>query len=145
MTQHQWHQLKALSRVEWVLLFVSSCFLIMVSISLGVFGYGRTKNIIEWFTSDDMSKISNEGEMIWAQTVARLVRVAAYHGPVRFNCLTQALVLWGILGWQGILAEIRFGLHNEPGETFFAHAWVECNGINLIDSIQTQQHISAFI
>ena len=146
MTRHQWHQLKALSWDEWTWLLVSSCLLVVVAVSLRVIGYGRTKKMIYRFIPQGITVgVSNEAEMVWALSIARMVRVAACHGPVRFNCLTQALVLWGILTSRGVSAEIRFGLHNESAASLFAHAWVECNGINLVDNPETQQKIAAFV
>ena len=146
MTRHQWHQLKALTWDEWFWLFVCYCLLVLVASLLRVLGYGRTKKLIHRFIPKRTTPgVPNEAEMVWATSIARLIRVATWHGPLRFNCLTQALVLWGILTRRGVSAEIRFGLHNEPGASLFAHAWVECRGINLMDNPETQQKISAFV
>ena len=146
MIRHRWQQLKALSLQDWIGLFVCYFLLVLVAGSLSVSGYHRTRNLVDWFaTKGSTSQRPGGASMAWAHAITRLVNMAAWHGPVRFNCLSKALVLWGILTRRGIPAEIRFGLHHEPDETMFAHAWVECHGVNLVDSAETRQRITAFV
>jgi len=64
------------------------------------------------------------------QTTARMVRIAAQHGPYRAKCLEQSLVLRWLLLRQGIDARILFGARKED-EQVQAHAWVEVNGVAL--------------
>jgi len=67
-----------------------------------------------------------------AERTARMVYVAANHGPYRANCLKRSLVIWGLLRRRGIPAELRIGVNN--GEKIFqAHAWVESMGVVLAE------------
>ena len=73
-----------------------------------------------------------------------MVAIAAAHGIYRANCLKQSLVLWWLLSRRGIKSEIVFGAQRDVVDDFNAHAWVECNGINLSDSEEVQQRFAAF-
>jgi len=64
------------------------------------------------------------------QHTARMVRIAAQHGPYRAKCLEQSLILRWLLLRQGIDARILFGARKEE-ERMQAHAWVEVNGVAL--------------
>ncbi len=64
------------------------------------------------------------------QTISRLVRIAAEHGPYRAMCLEQSLVLHWLLRRQGIDARILFGTRKEDDRTE-AHAWVEVDQMSL--------------
>jgi hypothetical protein len=68
-----------------------------------------------------------------AQRLARLVSIAANHGPYRATCLRQSLALWWLLRRRRIPAELRIGVRKEQGE-LQAHAWVEHNGQALNDA-----------
>jgi hypothetical protein len=62
-----------------------------------------------------------------AQRIARLVSIAANHGPYRATCLRQSLALWWLLRRRGIAAELRIGVRKD-GAALLAHAWVEHEG-----------------
>jgi hypothetical protein len=64
------------------------------------------------------------------QSIARMVRVAAEHGPFRAKCLEQSLVLRWLLLRRGFDARILFGARKED-EQMQAHAWVEVDGVAL--------------
>ena len=61
------------------------------------------------------------------QRIARLVSIAANHGPYRATCLRQSLALWWLLRRRGIAAELRIGVRKD-GAALLAHAWVEHEG-----------------
>ena len=77
-----------------------------------------------------------------ANRIARLVAIAAYHGPYRATCLRQSLALWWLLRRRGIPAELRIGVRKDDGE-LQAHAWVEHDGQALNDA-QNATAYSAF-
>jgi len=75
------------------------------------------------------------------ETIARMVRIAAAHGPYRAKCLEQSLVLRWLLQRQGIDARIVFGARKED-QQMQAHAWVEVNGVALNEDNGVYQDFS---
>lgn len=65
--------------------------------------------------------------------VAALVTVAARHGVVRGNCLSQSLTLQQLLRRAGVVAQLRIGARR-AADGIEAHAWVEHEGCPLNDS-----------
>ena len=57
----------------------------------------------------------------------RLVILAARNHLYRMECLRQALTLKKLLGGQGIVTELRFGIRKEAKQ-LLAHAWLEYEG-----------------
>ena len=51
------------------------------------------------------------------QVIARMIAVAAAHGPYRANCLKQSLVLWWMLARRDTHSEIRFGVPKVQDQT----------------------------
>jgi len=130
---------------EWWLMLVAMLLLPVVAMSLRIFEYNKTKNIFSHFISD----ISGQKEPVptdleKASVIARMVTVASRHGPYRANCLKQSMVLWWMLARHGILSEIKFGVQKNTDESFGAHAWVECYGMNMSDTEKEQQSFLAF-
>jgi hypothetical protein len=78
-----------------------------------------------------------------ARTVARMVDVAARHGPYRATCLPRSLVLWWLLLRRGIKCDLRIGVRKEAGR-FEAHAWTEWRGTVLNDSEDVRERFAAF-
>jgi hypothetical protein len=67
------------------------------------------------------------GGCAWlAGVVVRTLRVL----PVDDRCLTQSLVLTGLLARRGVATVFVLGVR--PGEAFAAHAWVELDGRALL-------------
>jgi len=78
-----------------------------------------------------------------AQRIARLVSIAANHGPYRATCLRQSLALWWVLRRRGIAAELRIGVRKDGGE-LQSHAWVEHAGQALNDLQRATGAYAAF-
>lgn len=138
-------QLKAFSLEEWRLLLSAMSLLPIVALSLRMRGFKRTQISMRRLISKgtDLTE-PNKAEMERARIIARMVAVAAGHGAYRANCLKKSLVLWWMLARRGIKSEIVFGVQKDAVEDFNAHAWVECNGVNLSDSDEVQQKFTAF-
>lgn len=64
--------------------------------------------------------------------IAELVAVAARHGVVRGNCLSQSLTLKRLLDRHGVAGTLRVGARR-AGAGLEAHAWVEHDGRPLND------------
>src|ERR1700735_3515492 len=62
------------------------------------------------------------------RTIARLEESAARHVIFHPTCLERSLTLWCLLRRRGIPAELCVGARKEAG-IFEAHAWVECEGV----------------
>lgn len=62
-----------------------------------------------------------------ARRLARLLDLAARHGPFRARCLVRSLCLERMLRRRGIHCAFRLGAVPEAG-ALAAHAWVECAG-----------------
>ena len=138
-------QLKTLSLEEWWLLLSAMILLPLVALSLRLKGFKQTQKSMRRFISQESNLAApSEAEIEKAQVISRMVVVAAGHGAYLANCLKQALVLWWMLARRGIKSEIVFGVQKESDNNFNAHAWVECNGVNLSDSDEIQQKFSAF-
>lgn len=132
--------MRALTLREWRLLMVAVFILPVVALSLRFTGINRTKNFLSKFipdhTRDNDQNIQDQG---LAQTITHMVSVAARYVPLKANCLRQSLVIWWLLARHGLESEIRFGVKTNPAEEFAAHAWVECDGVNLSDSDALQK------
>ena len=139
-------QLKTLSLEEWWLLLSAMILLPLVALSLRLKGFKQTQDSMRRFISMELNLTApNEAEMEKARIVARMVAVAAGHGAYKANCLKQSLVLWWMLARRGIKSEIVFGVQKESVNNFNAHAWVECNEVNLSDSEEVQLKFASFI
>ena len=138
-------QIKKLSLGEWRLLLFAMGLLPLVALSLRMRGFKRTQNSLRRFIPKESDLIEpTAAEMEKAKVISRMITVAAGHGAYRANCLKRSLVLWWLLARRGIKSEIVFGIPKEALKEFNAHAWVECNGINLSDSERSQQEFTAF-
>jgi Transglutaminase-like superfamily len=67
-----------------------------------------------------------------AQRTAWLVQAAARYFAGRDSCLSQSLVLWWLLRYRGMAAEVRVGARRHA-DGLQAHAWVEYRGRVLND------------
>lgn len=78
-----------------------------------------------------------------ARRVARMVSIAANHGPYRASCLPRSLLTWWLLRRQGIATALLFGVNREGG-AFSAHAWVELDGVVINDGPQVAKRHAPF-
>jgi hypothetical protein len=141
-------QIAGLSFTEWVFLSVATLLLPCMGLCLRFFGYRRTQSFLK--NRVIINRNREPASLLAidrAQTIARMVGIAARHGPYHANCLGQALVLHWVLTMVRIPAEIKFGIpHQFPDQgsvQFTAHAWVEYLGINLSD-IGSGRHYAVF-
>jgi hypothetical protein len=73
--------------------------------------------------------------------MAHIVSAAAAFLPWRALCLEQSLALCFLLRRRGHDAVVRLGVRPYP---FAAHAWVECNGVPLAESLEHLRAFAAF-
>ena len=68
-------------------------------------------------------------QMIWAVTTA------ARHFPAACACLPQALAAQVMLGRSNHSAEVRIGVAKSEHGKLDAHAWLECGGVPVNDTV----------
>jgi hypothetical protein len=102
-----------------------------VGASLRLLGFKRTRDLLERFAPPPAQQELGETSLFEnANRIARLVGIAANHGPYRATCLRRSLMLWWLLRRRGIPAELRIGVRKD-GKDLNAHAWVEHRDVPL--------------
>ena len=109
-----------------------------VHASLAVFGYGRTRRMIERVSRRTPARAAMSAEIADAQALARLAASAGANALGEATCLRRALLLHGWLRRRGLRPVLLLGLPADapvpaPGR-FSAHAWVELEGVRLLES-----------
>lgn len=125
------------------MIFIAMLLLPIVALSLRIGRFNKTKAFMSHFIPAESSRGSlDEVKIEKANVISRMISIAARYGPYRANCLKQSLVLWWLLARQDISSEIRFGVQKTPGESFGAHAWVECDGESFSNFQEYKQQFS---
>lgn len=142
-----WQRLRrfrSLSRNEQRLFFQAIALLPLLSASFRVIGFLRTQRALQVLIHKGMPRQSTvEGRTILVGVTLHMVQAAAEYGIGRPTCLERSLVLWWLLGRQGIPAQMRIGARKVQGK-FEAHAWVECGGLNVGEPVEPHRHFEAF-
>ncbi len=71
------------------------------------------------------------------RTVEAVRTASRYYHRRRLDCLPRSLAIYVLLRLQGVPATLRIGVKRFP---FAAHAWVECLGEVLDDSLDDWKH-----
>lgn len=103
---------------------------------VAVFGYKRMRSAVERWSRHPAPRPANVEEIADAQALARLAAIAGRRGMVEATCLRRSLLLYGWLRRKGLRPQLQLGVPEStvPGAKFEAHAWVELEGIRLLDS-----------
>ena len=129
---NKWEKIKHLSLWELLLLSKALLMLPLTTLGLQLFGYKTVQTVLK--LSLPVNSISSDSEALpKAQKIAKMIRIAAAHGPFGATCLTQSMVLCRCLQRQGIGCDLRLGARVENGD-FEAHAWVEVDGVPVNDT-----------
>ncbi len=137
-------QLEALTVTEWRVLLLSILLLPMIALVLQFKGFKWTQTLLLKHLPKKHGILIPEDEQLKvAQSVARIVSIAANHGFYSANCLKKSLLTWWLLRRRGITVELKIGVNKDAGD-FNAHAWVEFRGNVLIDTADVGQRFSAF-
>ena len=133
----------ALGRPAQALFLRALGMLPLVSLSLRLRGFHRTRTTLERHLS--LSPAPEDGESVKKQAAltAHMVHAADRHGVVHPSCLAKSLTLWWLLGRQGITSRLRIGVRKENGK-LEAHAWVEREGAALNEPEEPHRHYAAF-
>jgi hypothetical protein len=141
-----WERLRrfsALERAAQKLFLRGAALLPVVSFSLKMRGFRGTQRMLETFLNRGAVPRDIDGIVGSTARTVRMVHAAVRHGWGRASCLEESLVIWYLLGRQGIEATIRIGIRKE-NEKFGAHAWVEREGVALNQPDAEHRHYAAF-
>ncbi len=138
-------QLRALATWERLLLVRLVLLLPAIGAALHLLGFKRTRDLLARLapTPADQDRVAAAPTADEARRIARLVGIAAHHGPYRATCLRQSLALWWLLRRRGIPAVLRIGVRKDAGE-LQAHAWVEHEGVALSGGSDLISRFAAF-
>ena len=103
--------------------------------SLALFGYGRTRAMVERCSKRANPRRATETEIADARSLARLAASAGHNTMGEATCLRRALLLHGWLRRQGLDPALHLGVPADVAAgTLRAHAWVELEGVPLLES-----------
>jgi hypothetical protein len=145
MRRHLEHW-RGLAPGERRLLLQLTVLLPLIGLALNLLGYRRTHDALGRAIPRSTSvprRAPAEPPAETARRLARLVSIAARHGPYRASCLRQSLALWWLLRRRGMAADLRIGVRREQDQ-LQAHAWVEHHGEALNDAGSTSGTYEAF-
>lgn len=89
-----------------------------------------------------LDPVTIQTQRLRAHHVARLVAYAAAVSPVTVAGLHRSIVLWDLLGREGIPCRLRVGQHNDAAPALGTHPWVECHGEPLHEAADPYQPFS---
>jgi hypothetical protein len=120
----------------------------VISVSLKIRGFRATQESILRFLAHPQQVSQKNSARLLADVertrlTVRMVNAAVHHAWRSSTCLEKSLVLWWLLGRQGIASELRIGARKVQ-DKFEAHAWVERQGIAVDDPQQLHRHYAAF-
>ncbi len=126
-----------LSSAERGLLISASILLAEIRSALWLLPWRRVRGWHRWLFMSRASRFSVE-RLEWAvRNASRLVPGA--------TCLTQALALHHLLTRAGYPSSIHIGVAKRPGRGFEAHAWVEHEGVTLLNNASEIEHYSRLL
>jgi hypothetical protein len=126
----RWRAWSALPLRQRLQLSADAIALPMIAVSLRLLGHARTRR---WLARAVIAATPPADAIDQARARARLVAIAARHGPFRATCLHQSLRLQALLRRRGLDAQLKFGVRRD-GTVIEAHAWVELAGVDLLDA-----------
>lgn len=101
---------------------------------LTLFGYGRTRRMVERLSRHPAPRQASPGDIANARTLAVLTAIAGrYALPGDASCLRRSLLVHGGLRRRGLRPVLQLGTKEHQGP-FQAHAWVELEGDRLLPS-----------
>ena len=109
-----------------LLLFRSLLLLPVIHTALLMLDYSRLQSAMERMIplKKDKALFSRSEFLPEVRGIARIVSIAAQHGPYKATCLRRSLLVWWFLREEGIASQICFGVRLLDRQ-LEAHAWVE--------------------
>lgn len=127
----RWRQWRNLIPADRTALVLFAGALPAIDVGLRLFGYRRTRGLLDQLSRRDGYREPTAAEITRAERLARIALIAGRRGAVRASCLRQALALNAWLRHKGLSSEIRLGIAPPDDNGFNAHAWVELGGVAL--------------
>lgn len=130
---------RALGPTDQRVLLICAAWLPLFSLGLRVLGLARFKARLE------RSPVTTQGPLSLADSrqLGDLVNKAARHGLFPATCLTRSLLLYWLLHRRGVRSDLRIGVRITQG-VFAAHAWVECDGVPVNESLHVIRQFEPF-
>ena len=115
----------------------------VVALELKLRGFANTQAALERKLALPLPELSPELVKTRTALTAHMINAADRHGLVHPSCLAKSMVLWWLLGRQGIMTQLRIGIRKQE-EKFEAHSWVERDGVALNEPDEHHKHYAAF-
>ena len=111
---------------------------VLLDIGFRVFGFPRVFRFVDRWARRSVAAAPLAVQRRRLHRTFEAVRAASrYYHRRRLDCLPRSLAIYVLLRLQGVPATLRIGVKRFP---FAAHAWVECLGEVLDDSIDDWRH-----
>ena len=140
----RYKQLKELKLSDFWMIFISLILLPLTAFFLKIKGFKSTQSLLnQCLTKNTFNPLSQSDQLTIAKNIAKMVSIAANHGPYKANCLKKTLVTWWLLSRKGIHTELKIGVNKDEGD-FNAHSWLEFQGEVLNDTADVDERFSVF-
>lgn len=104
-----------------------------VHAGLALLGYARTRRIVKSCSRRRASRRATPFDVASAKELVWLAALAARQAVGEAACLRRSLLVYGLLRHRGLRPELQLGI-GPQGAAFQAHAWVDLEGVPLLDS-----------
>jgi len=97
-------------------------------------GYKRTKRAVDYQIQPRILIKENKEDLI-VKNLSKIINYSVANNILKSTCLEQSLFTYLILGYHGIICELKVGIDN-TNDKFSAHAWVMYGDTILNDSYE---------
>lgn len=136
-------KLRGLTGRERRILFLALVSMPAIALGLRLFGLRRVQTALTRGKPPVEAEADIGIDSLRAAETARLVAAAARHVLYRGSCLPVALTLGWLLRQQGVRTDLRLGVRKVAAR-LEAHAWIEHQGMPLIDTPEVHERFAAF-
>lgn len=131
MTRARWlRRWRALPVSARLLLLTMLVLLPLLSASLKILGYGRTKSLLDRITGLRAGHAAVPADFAAGEQWVRLAAIAGRRSLIRTTCLRQSLLVYTLLRARRLRPLLKIGVRRQ-GTLPDMHAWVELDGIAL--------------
>lgn len=120
----------------------TAIWLIAVKVGLYLLPFERLRG---WLARFDEPADGRSAEMEEMRAIIEAIeRISQALGPLRINCLPQALVGHRLLGRKGFDVQLKIGVLKNPGDRLAAHAWLEYQDRVILGDLRGLERFTAF-
>ncbi len=109
-------------------------------------GYQKTITVLTFFLPSASNMHEPGGKEF--QKISTLARMVSVSGSSQIlystKCIHKSILLWFMISRMQVRSTIKFGVQKDDQSKLHAHAWVECAGVPLIDSLDIYARFSVF-